>query len=212
MSSLLGHVHRPSLIASMHPPQTEGRNVLAWRRVYRRWRSQPPTNPALTIPRSNYLPWFVSAACVMLALFTWIANRPTRIAGPDVAQLRAEWIATNPELVRATWSPGPTLSEGATGDIVWSDSQQQGFIRFRGLPVNTPSKEQYQLWIFDRNQSDKTPIDDGVFDVTSTEEVIIPINAKLHVQDAYMFAVTIEKPGGVVVSPRERLPLLAKVD
>lgn len=192
MSSLLGHVHRPSLIASMHPPQTEGRNVLAWRRVTEDREAKPPTTPALAIPRSNYLPWIVSAACVMLALFTWIA--------------------TNPELVRATWSPGPTPSEGATGDIVWSDSQQQGFIRFRGLPDNTPSKEQYQLWIFDRNQSDKTPIDDGVFDVTSTEEVIIPINAKVHVQDAYMFAVTIEKPGGVVVSSRERLPLLAKVD
>ncbi len=85
-------------------------------------------------------------------------------------------------------------------------------MRFRGLPVNTPSKEQYQLWIFDRNQSDQTPIDGGVFDITSTEEVIIPINAKLYVQDAYMFAVTIEKPGGVVVSSRERLPLLAQVE
>ena len=83
---------------------------------------------------------------------------------------------------------------------------------FRGLPVNMPSKEQYQLWIFARNQSDQTPIDGGVFDITSTEEVIIPINAKLFVQDAFMFAITIEKPGGVVVSSRERLPLLAKVE
>jgi anti-sigma-K factor RskA len=85
-------------------------------------------------------------------------------------------------------------------------------MRFRGLPVNTPSKEQYQLWIFAKNQSDSTPIDGGVFDITSTEEVIIPINAKLFVQDAFMFAVTIEKPGGVVVSSRERLPLLAMVE
>jgi anti-sigma-K factor RskA len=85
-------------------------------------------------------------------------------------------------------------------------------MRFRGLPVNTPSEEQYQLWIFARNQSDRTPIDGGVFDITSTEEVIIPIDPKLPVQDAYMFAVTIEKPGGVVVSSRERLPLLAKLE
>lgn len=48
--------------------------------------------------------------------------------------------------------------------------------------------------------------------ITSTEKVIIPINATLLVQDAYMFAVTIEKPDGVVVSSRERLPLVAKVE
>ena len=40
----------------------------------------------------------------------------------------------------------------------------------------------------------------------------MPIQAKLHVEEVYMFAITIEKPGGVVVSSRERLPLLAKVE
>jgi hypothetical protein len=174
--------------------------------------TRPSTNPASALRGNNYLPWFVSAVCLMLAVFTWISNRPTDNVRPDVAQLRAELIAANQGLVQAQWTPGPTPSEGATGDVVWSASQQQGFMRFRGLPVNTPGKEQYQLWIFARNQSDKTPIDGGVFDITSTEEVIIPINAKLFVQDAFMFAVTIEKPGGVVVSSRERLPLLAMVE
>ncbi|WP_203329112.1 hypothetical protein [Candidatus Laterigemmans baculatus] len=35
---------------------------------------------------------------------------------------------------------------------------------------------------------------------------------KRELEDPYMFAVTIEKPGGVVVSSRERLPLIAKVE
>lgn len=174
--------------------------------------ANPSTYPARALRGNRYLPWFVSALCLMLAVFTWLENRPMEKGRPDVAQLRAEFLTANQGLVQAKWSPGPTPSEGATGDIVWSASQQQGFMRFRGLPVNTPSQEQYQLWIFARNQSDMTPIDGGVFDITSTEEVVIPINAKLYVQDAYMFAVTIEKPGGVVVSSRERLPLLAKVE
>lgn len=161
---------------------------------------------------SKYLPWLVSAACLLLAVLTWIANRPAEKAGLDVAQLRAELISSTKNLVQAKWSPGTTPIMGATGDVVWSSSRQQGFLRFRGLPVNEPTKEQYQLWIFDKNQSDKTPIDGGVFDISTAEEVIVPINAKLHVQDAFMFAVTIEKPGGVVVSSRERLPLLAKVE
>lgn len=160
----------------------------------------------------RYLPWFVSAACLLFAVFSWISNRPTSKVSPSLSQLRAELIEARDGLVQANWSAGPTPVEDVTGDVVWSTPRQQGFMRFRGLPVNTPTKEQYQLWIFDKNQSDKTPIDGGVFDITTTEEIIVPINAKLRVEEAFMFAVTIEKPGGVVVSSRERLPLLAKVE
>jgi hypothetical protein len=174
--------------------------------------AKPTINASAAIVLNKYLPWVVSAACLMLAVFTWISNRPLEQVGPDFAQLRAELIAANEGLVQANWSPGTTPSGDATGDVVWSGPRQQGFMRFRGLPVNTPTKEQYQLWIFDKNQSDKTPIDGGVFDIATTEEVIVPINAKLQVQEPFMFAVTIEKPGGVVVSSRERLPFLAKVE
>jgi anti-sigma-K factor RskA len=81
---------------------------------------------------------------------------------------------------------------------------------FRGLASNDASAEQYQLWIFDRNQSDAHPIDGGVFDVPAgVDEVIVPIDAKIDVSEAWQFAVTVEQPGGVVVSDRSRLPLLA---
>ena len=96
-------------------------------------------------------------------------------------------------------------------DVVWSPERQQGFMRFRGLTVNETTRQQYQLWIFDKNQDEKTPVDGGVFDISSNGEVVIPIQAKLRVADVYLFAVTIEKPGVVVVSTRERLPLLAIV-
>jgi hypothetical protein len=174
--------------------------------------AKPTINATAAIGSSKHLPWLVSAACLMLAVFTWLSNRPAEKAGADVVQLRAELIAAKEGLVQAKWSAGTTPSGNATGDVVWSGPKQQGFMRFRGLPVNSPTKEQYQLWIFDRNQSDKTPIDGGVFDISTTDEVIVPINAKLQVQEPFMFAVTIEKPGGVVVSSRERLPLLAKVE
>jgi anti-sigma-K factor RskA len=96
------------------------------------------------------------------------------------------------------------------GEVVWSTAKQQGFMTFEGLPPNDPTKEQYQLWIFDPSQSDKTPIDGGVFDVASTGEVIVPIDPKLRPAGPVMFAITIEKPGGSVVSSRERLVLIAK--
>ena len=84
-------------------------------------------------------------------------------------------------------------------------------MRFNGLPVNDPAVEQYQLWIFDAQQDQRYPVDGGVFDVTSAAETVVQIDPKLRIVEPTLFAITIEKPGGVVVSSRERLPLLAKV-
>lgn len=171
--------------------------------------AKPSAHNTTAMQVSQYLPWLVSAACLIFAVLTWFSSRaPVK----DVAQLRAELVATNEGLVQANWAPGTTPIGDVSGDVVWSNSRQQGYMRFRGLPVNLPTKEQYQLWIFDKAQSDKTPVDGGVFDIASEGEVVIPIDAKLRVQDAFMFAITIEKPGGVVVSSRDRLPLLAKID
>jgi anti-sigma-K factor RskA len=82
-------------------------------------------------------------------------------------------------------------------------------MRFVGLAPNDPTQFQYELWIFDKARDQAFPVDGGVFDVTSNGEVIVAINPKLHVNDLGMFAVTVEKPGGVVVSKRERIVVTA---
>ena len=43
----------------------------------------------------------------------------------------------------------------------------------------------------------------------SSGEVVVRIDPKLHVSEAALFAVTIERPGGVVVSKRERIVVTA---
>ena len=48
-----------------------------------------------------------------------------------------------------------------------------------------------------------------MFDVAGSGELIVPITTKLHVDQPVLFAVTIEKPGGVVVSKRERIVVTA---
>ena len=102
---------------------------------------------------------------------------------------------------------------GASGDVVWSDARQEGYMRFSNFAANDPTVEQYQLWIFDAERSADYPVDGGVFDIPAgSDEVVVPIRAKLPVNRATLFAITVEKPGGVVVSSRERLPLLAKVE
>jgi hypothetical protein len=80
------------------------------------------------------------------------------------------------------------------------------------LAANDPRQSQYQLWIFDAKRDERYPIDGGVFDIPAgATEVVIPIKARLAVNDPAAFAVTIEQPGGVVVSAREHVVALAKI-
>lgn len=147
--------------------------------------------------------WIAAAASFLLALLGWWP----RLGSDEPAS-----IDTAAAVATAAWAPGPDgLGRGVTGEVVWSNPEQRGEMRFKGLAVNDPQRFQYQLWIFDRQQDIATPIDGGVFDVKTDGSVVIPIQAKLPVAEPFQFAVTVEKPGGVVVSSRERLILLAKL-
>ena len=82
---------------------------------------------------------------------------------------------------------------------------------FEDLAANDPAQNQYQLWIFDPTRADweQKPVDGGVFDVAPDGTSIVRIDPKLPVRETALFAVTLEVPGGVVVSKRERLVLTA---
>lgn len=172
---------------------------------------------------SQWLGWGVAfAACALLIINVWLTRSqttapvaestptPEATREPSLLEKKRELLASAADLVRTNWS-APTEDGDVGGEVVWSDSKQQGYMTFRGLDVNDASKEQYQLWIFDETQDEATPIDGGVFDVDEQGEVTVPINAKLQVDNPKMFAVTVEKPGGVVVSKREKIVAIAKV-
>lgn len=169
----------------------------------------------------NWFGWaFAAVAVVALVGNIWINRAPQQqlVVVPPVeqprstmAERRQRMMDSSPDVTKAVWGEGnmPDLKD-VGGDVVWSDSLQEGYMRFTGLPANDGTKETYQLWIFDETQDPKTPIDGGVFNVNANGEVIIPIDAKLKAKNPTMFAVTIEKPGGVVVSDRKKIAALAK--
>ena len=131
---------------------------------------------------------------------------------PEVPRIDVQAIAAEPDALRLPWqaTSDPTAANAA-GEVVWSGTRQTGFMRIRGLASNDPARLQYQLWVFDAQRDDRYPVDGGVFDVPAgRQEVVVPIDVKLPVDDAVLFAVTVEKPGGVVVSSRERIALLAQ--
>ncbi len=160
-------------------------------------------------------PWLAAAACLVIAsgaVFYAARNGGGGTAASIVsaADGRAALVKNATDLTTIAWTATKDpAATAATGDVIWSEAQQRGYMRFVGLAANDPKQFQYQLWIFDKNRDDKFPVDGGVFDVSSTGEVIIPITARLRIADATLFAVTIEKPGGVVVSKRERIVVTA---
>jgi hypothetical protein len=174
-------------------------------------------DPDSLVPRRSrlsareILAWCSCAAAILIAIGIWRYNLPVKDSSLTLAQARAKLLSEAIDVIRVAWVDGKTpLPGNVTGDVVWSNQLQSGFMRFSNLPVNDPTKEQYQLWIIDPERDDE-PIDGGVFDISASGETIVAIQAKLKVLKPAAFAITIEKPGGVVVSKQERLPLLAEV-
>lgn len=173
----------------------------------------------------NWLGWAIAAAaCIVLAINVYVtrtgteisrvpAPTPTPVETLTPAQQRQQ-LMNSPDVVMANIAEGNVedIAKNVGGDVVWSDKDQKGYLRIKGLPINDATKQTYQLWIFDETQDPKTPIDGGTFDITSDGEAIIPIDARLKARDPKMFAVTMEKAGGVVVSDRARIAALAKVE
>lgn len=161
------------------------------------------------------------AAAAMLAVWVAAPRTTPRVtelepAGLQTASvgalLRDSLLNVDSSLVRWAWTATADSSAvGATGDVVWSERAQRGVMRIAGLQPNGGRRWQYQLWIFDKSRDQRFPVDGGVFDIPAgTHEVFVPIDARVPVGQAVMFAVTVEPPGGVVVSTRERIALLAK--
>jgi len=168
--------------------------------------------------RGRTLGWLAAAAAAVVAVFGWM--RPPTIVKdiqvvevaprvPTAAEARQALLAQATDVKTIAWSATPDpAAKGADGDVVWSPSKQQGYMRIRGLAANDPRAQQYQLWIFDGTRDQRYPVDGGVFDVRDGE-VVVPIKAPIEVREPKLFAITVEKPGGVVVSNRERIVLTA---
>ena len=159
-------------------------------------RPQPPL-----ANMSRILGWAVAATLAIALIMTSRNDIDVDPVEPDLATARALLIETVPDTQVVRWSQ-PEIAEYAMvrGDVAWNDALQEGYLRLVGMPANDPSESQYQLWIVDSDR-DANPVDGGVFDIPAAGgEAIIPINAKLAVSDPEAFAITREKPGGVVVS------------
>lgn len=167
----------------------------------------------------GWLGWaFAAMFLVTLGVNIWMTRNQETVQNPPpiqtptpemtIAQKREQLLASANK-IQLNWAQPKPEIPAVTGDVVWDNAKQEGYIRFQNLPALDASKETYQLWIGDENQ--KHPVDGGIFNVNANGEVIIPIKAALKISKPVLFAVTKEKAGGVVVSDQKGLMAIAKV-
>ncbi len=164
--------------------------------------------------RPGLFAWAGWAAAAVAVLFIWTTDDRSPVpASLTTTAFRDSLVSYQGDVIQLAWSATEDEAAlGASGDVVWSDLAQAGVMRFQGLQINDPTRWQYQLWIFDAARDERFPVDGGVFDIPPEGgEVLIPIDARLEVNQATLFAVTVERPGGVVVSDRERIVMVAQV-
>lgn len=158
-------------------------------------------------PTPNWFMFALGAAAAALALWFTVL-RDDRI---PLDELRRTVLASDPTAVHQDWQPGPSPLRGAIrGDVVWSQSRQDGWLTFHGLPP-LDAEHAYQLWIVDGTR-EGAPVDGGVFAVPSgDDEVLVPIHAKLRIGKPAAFVVTVEPKNGVVVSKQEHVVAIASL-
>lgn len=166
--------------------------------------SRRAAEPAAAPARSGWfggLGWAAAAAMFIALIVQPRPETASREAPVPVANEVRDALTNQPGTITVPWAASEfDAYAGVTGDVVWNNAEQRGYLRLVGMPSNDPSVRQYQLWIVDPDR-DAEPVDGGVFDVLSADaEVLIPIDAKLPVLSPAAFAITAEQPGGVVVS------------
>lgn len=164
--------------------------------------------------RSN-LGWLAAAACLALAVAAWWPTAPAgpqRLDGTTLAAFKQ----SHPDAISIPWGDFNAIDTGEApeirnvkGEVIWSDHAQRGYMRFSGLPANDPKRECYQLWIVDAERGLGQRVSSAVFDIPNTNDPIVEIHPQLPISKAQLFAITIERPGGVVVSDMKRRASLA---
>ena len=176
----------------------------------------PP--PAAADPRRRTVLAFLGgamtgavAAALLLALLLSqpaptrppIDDAPPRLTADAPGTRFAAFQAVADDARTFAWTKTQPDFQDVTGWVLWSPRLQTGYLVFDRLPAQDPDQQQYQLWIVDPTR-DQLPVDGGVFDVQPHTDpdgrVYVPIQAKLPIDDPQAFAVTLEKPGGVVKS------------
>lgn len=158
------------------------------------------------IDRQGYTYRFNSLLMVFLGLFVfsgvamwWWFERPNLHYNlghhQSMQEERALLLqrAAPDDLIQGRWlhTINPLTSK-VQGDIIWSATEQRGYMRFTGLPVARHGH--YELWLYDYTQANLSPVLGKRFEIKqSRQETIIPFSPDTEVRKPYKFVVILAR-------------------
>lgn len=136
---------------------------------------------------------FISNKDLKGQLEAMAASNTSMAAETNVFRTRLEQAEQNLHLVqdpsmKTVKMPGTKSFPTALATVYWNQSSKEVFVMVNNLPEPAADK-QYQLWAI----VDGKPVDMGVFDTGTAAAIMQKMKT---VNDAEMFAVTLEKKGG----------------
>jgi len=177
-------------------------------------------------PGRPWIPWALAAGLALVSLtFLWQSTRLRAQLG--VQATRINELTAGAELARAETAElrqvvaklrdsnrlasfrvalldSLAASPTTIAVSVWDNDRQDGVFIVRNLKP-LPSDKDYQLWIIDPKYP--SPVDAGVFQVDAKGNARQGFRAKLPIQAANQFAVTIEQKGGAAVANSKSMVL-----
>ncbi|MEO0631765.1 MAG: hypothetical protein AAFY46_13735, partial [Planctomycetota bacterium] len=137
---------------------------------------------------SSTLGWLAAAACLVIAATAWWPAGSVSSGGDPIAAERRmdRLVETASDLTRWDWNAWDPAFAEVTGEVVWSEAAQEGYMVLTGMPANDPSVEQYQLWVVDASRGtplEVPPVGGGVFDVADDGRVVIPVRCAIPARD-----------------------------
>ncbi|SFE13791.1 Anti-sigma-K factor rskA [Chitinophaga sp. CF118] len=111
-------------------------------------------------------------------------------------------IVRNPSM-KTVKMPGTKPFPTAMATVYWNQTSKEVFLLPNNLPTPAPDK-QYQLWAI----VDGKPVDMGVFSLTSNAEELL--QKMKSIDNAQMFAITLENKGGSPVPTMEQMYVAGK--
>ncbi|BET69656.1 hypothetical protein ASA1KI_45740 [Opitutales bacterium ASA1] len=148
-----------------------------------------PTPRTEKVVPINWMPWAL-AACLAVVCGLLVQNN-LRLRG-DVIALEKQGAVDSLQI--AVMSSMLQGAPDARAVCVWNDERQEGLLAVENLPALAPDQD-YQLWVIDPKYP--IPVDGGVFNTTSEGSVRFTFQPGLPVEQANVFAVSLERKGGV---------------
>ena len=184
------------------------------------------------LPKVREVGTLIAAAAGLLTLALFLRQQPEPVETMEASQFASleekapslilmddtsvnrhqrETFLTNPPNDMIRVSCQLESQANSTGEFLWSDSQQKGFVTLTGLEVNDPDQLQYQLWIFDADANQSYPVNGGVFNVVEKDGSVILLRPQIDIRKAVKFMVTQERPSGVVTPSRDKVVAVATI-